>query len=183
MTAEVIVTTTTTRPKPGRYVIDVPRSEISFTTKHMFGLGNVRGSFRLRGGTVSVSEPLTGSRIHAVADAASFDTGNKNRDRQVVSKALLDTATYPDIVFTSTRAEQGEVGEWVLPGLLTAHGVRVPITFTVAKASVHGDEIAVEATATVDRYAHGITKLKGMAARRLWLTATVRALRDNGSPA
>ncbi|MCX4586347.1 YceI family protein [Streptomyces sp. NBC_01481] len=174
---------TTTDPKPGRYDIDALRSQISFTTKHMFGLGTVRGSFRLRGGTVSLAEPLTATRVDAVADAASFDTGNKNRDRQVLSKTLLDTATYPDIVFTSIGAEQDEAGAWTLQGLLTAHGVREPVTFTVAKAEVDGEEIAVEATATVDRYAHSITKLKGIAARRLQLTATVRARRTDSSPA
>ncbi|WP_405803624.1 YceI family protein [Streptomyces sp. NBC_00210] len=174
---------TTATPTPGRYAIDVPHSEITFTTKHMFGLGTVRGSFRLRGGTVCLTEPLTGSRVDAVADAASFDTGNKNRDRQVLSKALLDTASHPDIAFTSTGAELDEAGAWALPGLLTAHGVRAPVTFTVARAEVDGAEIAVEATATVDRYAHGVTKLKGMAGRHLRLTATVRARRTDGSPA
>ncbi|MGW7607989.1 YceI family protein [Streptomyces sp. NPDC054766] len=174
---------TTTAPKPGRYDIDTLRSRISFTTKHMFGLGTVRGSFRLRGGTVSLAEPLTATRVDAVADAASFDTDNKNRDRQVLSKTLLDTATYPDIVFTSIGAGQDEAGAWTLRGLLTAHGVRAPVTFTVAKAEVDGEEITVEATATVDRYAHGVTRLKGMAARRLQLTATVRARRTDNSPA
>ncbi|WP_392970799.1 YceI family protein [Streptomyces sp. LN245] len=174
---------TTTAPKPGRYDIDALRSRISFTTKHMFGLGTVRGSFRLRGGTVSLAEPLTATRVDAVADAASFDTDNKNRDRQVLSKTLLDTATYPDIVFTSIGAGQDEAGAWTLQGLLTAHGVRAPVTFTVAKAEVDGEEITVEATATVDRYAHGVTKLKGMAARRLQLTATVRARHTDNSPA
>ncbi|MFF3403445.1 YceI family protein [Streptomyces sp. NPDC002659] len=174
---------TTETPAPGQYAIDVPHSEITFTTKHMFGLSTVRGSFRLRGGTVSLADPLTGSRVDAVADAASFDTGNKNRDRQVLSKALLDTAGYPDIAFTSTGAELDEAGAWALPGLLTAHGVRAPVTFTVARAEVDGDEIAVEATATVDRYAHGVTKLKGVAGRHLRLTATVRARRTDGGPA
>ncbi|MEZ0064522.1 polyisoprenoid-binding protein YceI [Streptacidiphilus sp. MAP12-20] len=121
---------------------------------------------------------------YAIADAASFDTGNKRRDSQVLSSVLLDTDTYPDIRFASTAAELDQAGAWALQGHLTAHGVRVPVTFTVSKAEVDGDEIAVEATATVDRYAHGVTKLKGVAARRLQLTATIRARRaPDGSPA
>ncbi|MEU3563816.1 YceI family protein [Kitasatospora sp. NPDC006786] len=174
---------TTVTPEPDRYAIDVPRSRITFTTKHLFGLGTVRGSFKLRGGTVSLAEPPTGSRVDAVADAASFETGNKNRDRQVLSRTLLDVAAYPDIVFTSTGAEQDQAGTWALQGQLTAHGVRAPVTFTVSDARIDGDEISVEATATVDRYAHGVTRLKGMAGRRLQLTATVRARRADDSPA
>ena len=174
---------TTAVPTPGRYDIDVPRSEITFVTKHMFGTGTVRGSFRLRGGTVTIAEPLTGSRVDAVADATSFDTGNKNRDRQVLSKTLLDPATHPDIAFTSTGAAPDATGAWALQGQLTAHGVRAPLTFTVTKAEVADDEIVVEATATVDRYAHGVTKLKGLAGRHLQLTATIRARRTDGGSA
>ncbi|SEL28623.1 YceI family protein [Streptacidiphilus jiangxiensis] len=177
------MTTATPTPTPGHYAIDVPRSEITFTTKHLFGLGTVRGSFQLRGGNVSLAQPLTATRVDAVADAGSFDTGNKNRDRQVLSKALLDTENYPDIVFSAAGAELDQAGAWALQGRLTAHGVDAPVTFTVTKAEVVGDEIAVEATATVDRYAHGVTKLKGMAARHLQLTASVRARRTDGSQA
>jgi polyisoprenoid-binding protein YceI len=173
----------TVTPEPGQYAIDVPRSRITFTTRHLFGLGTVRGSFGLRSGTVFLAEPLTGSRVDAVADAASFDTGNRSRDRQVLSKTLLDVTTYPDIAFTSTGAEQDRTGAWSLHGTLTAHGVEAPVTFTIADARIEGDEITVQATATVDRYTHGVTKLKGMAARHLQLTATIRAHRTTGSPA
>ncbi|WP_189308529.1 hypothetical protein [Streptomyces albospinus] len=48
------------------------------------------------------------------------------------------------------------------PGRYAIDVPRSEITFTVAKAKVD-DEIVVEATATVDRYSHGVTKLKGMA--------------------
>ncbi|MER5473861.1 YceI family protein [Streptomyces sp. NPDC002935] len=102
---------TTATPEPGQYVIDVPASRITFTTRHLFGLSTVRlstvrGSFKLHGGTVSPADPLAGSRVDAVADASSFETGNKNRDRQVLSRTLLDTDadTSPDIAFTSTAA-------------------------------------------------------------------------------
>ena len=171
---------TTATPAPGQYAIDVPSSVVTFTTRHLFGMGKVHGSVRLRGGTISLAEPLTRSRVDAVADAASFDTGNRNRNRQVLSKALLDTAAYPDITFTSTGAELDRAGALALQGRLSAHGVRAPLTFTVAQAQVDGDEITVVATATVDRYAHGVTKLKGMAAQHLELTATIRAHRATG---
>ncbi|GAA1983574.1 YceI family protein [Kitasatospora viridis] len=175
--------TPTPTPTPGRYAIDVPRSGITFTTKHLFGLGTVHGSFRLRGGAVSLTDPPTGTRVDAVADAASFDTGNEKRDSQVLSKTLLDTAGYPDIAFNSTAVEADGAGAWVLRGQLTAHGVSAPVTFAVTKAEAVGDEIAIEATTTVDRYAHGVTKLKGLAGRYLHLTATVRARRADDGPA
>jgi polyisoprenoid-binding protein YceI len=44
---------TTTTPQPGHYNIDPSRSQVTFATRHLFGLGRVKGSFAIRGGTVS----------------------------------------------------------------------------------------------------------------------------------
>jgi NAD(P)H-dependent FMN reductase/polyisoprenoid-binding protein YceI len=170
---------TATPPGPGEYVIDTARSTLSFTTKHFFGLGAVRGGFALREGTLSITDPLTNSQVRAIADATSFDTGNPARDSKVVSSALLDAESHPDIAFTSTGVKIDHNGPWTLHGLLTARGVEAPVSFTVQQAQVRGDEIEVTATSTVDRYAHGITGFKGLAARHLGLTVSIHARRTS----
>ena len=40
-----------TAPHPGHYDIDPSQSRVTFTTRHLFGLGRVKGSFAIRGGT------------------------------------------------------------------------------------------------------------------------------------
>ncbi|MCO6008904.1 NAD(P)H-dependent oxidoreductase [Actinoallomurus purpureus] len=174
MTAEV--------PPPGEYAIDPARSAIAFSAKHMFGLGTVRGGFRLRSGTISVAEAPADSHVQAVADAASFASGNAARDRKVRSKTFLDTDGHPDIGFTSTSAEVDADGVWRLHGLLTARGVQAPVVFTVTEAETLGDELSLAATATVDRHAHGITALNGMAGRHVHIDAAIRARRIPAGP-
>jgi YceI-like domain len=44
-----------------------------------------------RAGTIDVGEPLARSSAFVQIDAASFRTGNKQRDDQVRSERLLDT--------------------------------------------------------------------------------------------
>jgi polyisoprenoid-binding protein YceI len=113
----------------------------------------------------------------AVADSASFASGSKGRDKKVRSKTFLYVDNHPDIAFESTAARVDQSGVWTLQGTITARGVAAPVEFTVSEAAMSQDELALTATATVDRYAHGITAMKGMAGRRLQLTVEIRAVR------
>ena len=88
-------------PRPGRYEIDISSSTVTFRTRHLFGLAPVRGSFAIRAGTIDVGEPLARSSAFVQIDAASFRTGNGQRDDQVRSERLLDTERYPAITFRS----------------------------------------------------------------------------------
>jgi polyisoprenoid-binding protein YceI len=166
-----------TVPPAGDYVIDPSESTIDFRTKHMFGLGTVTGRFTLRSGRITVATPTTASSAVAVADAASFATGHRRRDEKVLSEDFLDPASYPDIGFASAGTVNTD-GRWTLPGTLTAHGADAPVEFTVIESGFEGGTLNVVATATVDRHAHGITAMKGMAGRYLRLTATVHATGD-----
>ena len=51
-----------TTPQPGHYDIDPDRSRVTFATRHLFGLGRVKGGFAIRGGTVDVADPIAASR-------------------------------------------------------------------------------------------------------------------------
>jgi polyisoprenoid-binding protein YceI len=163
-------------PPEGDYVIDPSSSVISFKTKHMFGLGGVTGKFNIRSGGIRVASPVTDSRVEALADASSFATGNAKRDEKVLSGTFLDAGAYPDIAFESGRVVNAG-GRWTLQGTLTARGVKAPVEFAVTESAVEGRSLKIVATANVDRYAHGITAMKGMAGRHLQLTATIYARR------
>ena len=84
-------------PQVGRYEINTSYSVVAFRTRHLFGLAPVRGSFVIRAGAVNVAESLGDSRIHAEIDAASFRTGNPQRDATVRSARLLDVGRRPVI--------------------------------------------------------------------------------------
>ena len=153
-------------PGTGTYHLDPSQSTITFATRHLFGLGKVTGTISLTDGELVVSEPVTSSTVSARAAAGSFATGNSQRDKQVKSKMLLDADNHPDISFRSTQLIHNDQG-WTLRGRLTVRGESAPVDFAITQSRISGRGVSIRATARVDRYAHGITKGKGMAARHL----------------
>jgi polyisoprenoid-binding protein YceI len=157
---------TSNTPRPGTYQIDPERSVITFRTRHLFGLGPVRGTFRLRAGEIRVAEPAAESAVRATVDAASFATRNPGRDLMVKSARLLDTGKHPVFTFASSQLTADD-DQWTLHGSLVVTGNSLPVELAIERARADGPELSVLATAAIDRYAFGVTALKGLAARRL----------------
>jgi len=157
---------TITAPPPGAYRIDPSGSAITFTTRHLFGLGAVRGTFTLQAGEIHIADPLDESTAWAKIPAASFLTGNASRDSAVRSARLLDAGAYPDITFTSGPLERAD-GCWILHGLLSVRGAARPVDVLVEAAQSSGPALRLQASAHLDRYNFGVTRVKGLAARHL----------------
>jgi polyisoprenoid-binding protein YceI len=163
-------------PPTGTYRVDPAASQITFTSRHMFGLGPVKGSFRLISGEITIADPVTASAASGVIDAASFASGNARRDQDVTSANFLHAQEHPQITFASTGlAREGE--PWVLRGQITAHGISAPAELTIIEARTDEDGLLIRATTRIDRYTHGMTKKKGMAGRYGDLEITARATR------
>lgn len=167
-------------PTAGRYRIDTERSAVTFATRHLFGLGPVRGTFALRDGVISVADPVGESAVHASVAASSFRTGNDTRDAAVLSRSLLDAERYPGITFTSTELVQA-AGGWALRGELEVRGVVRLVEARLRAVSEAGGTLRATAEAAVDRYDFGITAYRGLAARRLTITLDVTAHRETSS--
>ena len=151
---------------PGTYRIDPAGSAVTFRTRHLFGVGAVRGRFQVRHGEIRIMNPARASAASAVISAASFHTGNPQRDATVQSARLLDAAAHPDITFTSTRLEEAG-GRWLLHGQLTVRGSTRPVSVRVDEARSDGSSLSARASLRVDRYRFGITRARGLAARYL----------------
>ncbi|MEU7581339.1 YceI family protein [Streptomyces sp. NPDC041068] len=163
-------------PEAGTYDIDTTASAVRFRTRSVFGIVPVRGTFGLARGTVVVADPVEESTVDVTIRTDTFDSGLRRRDRHVLSADYLDAATYPEIAFRAhglRRAEQGAV----LEGELTVHGVTGTVAVTVDSSVTEGRRLRVRGTATIDRYAFGVTKAKGMTGRRLRVDLDVHATR------
>ena len=163
-------------PAAGTYQLDPAASTVTFTTRHLFGLAPVTGTFQLISGQITITDPLTSSTASAVIDAASFATGNPRRDQDVKSATLLHVTDHPQITFQSTELVQ-EGAAWQLRGQITARGTSAPAELTITEAAASDDVLQIRAITRVDRYAHGLTKAKGRAARHLDMEITARATR------
>jgi polyisoprenoid-binding protein YceI len=173
MTSRMTSTETVEVPAAGTYRIEPGESTVSFATRHMFGLAPVRGTFALRQGVVHVADPVRTSAVRATIAADSFDTGLAARDNTVRSGQYLDVAKHPDITFTADGVTHD--GGWVLRGTLTVRGRTEPLDVRVDEVRVLDGTLRLRATAEVDRYAWGITVMKGMTGRRLRFTLSLSA--------
>jgi polyisoprenoid-binding protein YceI len=173
MQTETAVLVTT--PQPGHYDIDPSHSRVTFATRHLFGLGQVRGGFAIRGGTADISDPVAASAIYAEIEAASFRTNNRERDRSVLSSRFLDPDSYPVMTFRSDQI--GAAGQ-VLTGTLTVRGTTRPVVLKVTACQVSRGSFTARAVARIDRTEFGITAPRGLAARHLELTVEVQCARN-----
>lgn len=164
-------------PAVGAYRIEPGESTITFATRHMFGLAPVHGSFALREGVVHVGHPAETSSVRATVSTASFDTGLAARDNTVRSKQYLDAEKHPDITFTANGVVHD--GGWVLRGTLTVRGRTEPLDVRVDEVRVMDARLRVRASAEVDRYAWGITAMRGMTGRRLRFTLSLVATQSD----
>ncbi|MGC5015044.1 YceI family protein [Streptosporangium sp. DT93] len=159
---------------PGVYRVDPDATKVRFTTRAMFGLLPVRGSFTVDHGRILVTEDVEGSTVDVVIRAAGFESGNAQRDEHVRSSDYLDAAAYPEIVFSGqdvTRSAEGAA----VRGSLTVKGVTRPTVLTLGPVVTDDRCLRVRATTDVDRYAFGLTRAKGMTGRRLAITLEVTA--------
>jgi polyisoprenoid-binding protein YceI len=159
-------------PRPGRYEIDISSSTVTFRTRHLFGLAPVRGRFAIRAGTVDVDEPLARSSAFVQIDAASFRTGNGQRDDQVRSERLLDTDRYPVITFRSESMDG-----LALSGTLTVRNVTMPVSLSIEQTAARAGWFNVRAGTRIDRNEFGVTAYRGMAGRYLDITIEARCVR------
>ena len=158
-------------PQLGRYEIDTSSSATTFRTRHMFGLAPVRGSLALRAGTIDVAEPLANSRIHAEIDAASFHTGNGQRDARVRSASFLGADQYPVLTFSSE-----DFSGQVVTGTLTVRDVTRPVSLRVELADVSARSFTARAVTRIDRTEFGVTGSRGLACRYLEVMVEVRCV-------
>lgn len=85
--------------------IDPSRTAVDFSVKQMM-LTTVRGRFHEVEGAVHVDEDDPGnSYVEVDIDAASFDTGVRERDRHLLGEDFLDVENHPQITFRSRRVE------------------------------------------------------------------------------
>jgi polyisoprenoid-binding protein YceI len=140
--------------------LDPAHSSVTVSTKHMM-ITTVRGNLAIRHAEIEFDpeHPDQGSVV-AVIDAASIDTGAAQRDEHLRSPDFLDTASYPEISFHSTRIEpQGQ--RYLLHGDLTLHGVTRPVTLEAEVEGIVADmrggtRASFTATTRVNREDYGL---------------------------
>ena len=152
------MTTAAAQAQRVEVVLDTTESVIHYTGSHP--LHSWRGSSHRIGGTLRIDPAAPAqSRVELHVPVASFDSGNSNRDSNMLD--VVEVERYPDVRFTATQivpetwteTGDGYEGTWQVTGDVSFHGQTHPVTLPVA-VTVRGD--AFEATGTftlsLDRY-------------------------------
>ena len=171
-----LVATTQTMPviASGGYLLDPTASEVAITARGAFG-ARVQASIDLVDVRVDVAGDPSASRAQATFDMSSFESGNGRRDKDIRNR-FFRADENPTMRFTSTELQVGADGGWELGGRLE---YRAACDVTLALSMVEADEHGIRArgTATVDRYACGVTKGRGLVGRWVDVMISVRLCR------
>lgn len=116
-------------PRPGIWHLDPLHSSLIFVARYL-RFGRVQGTFGHAWGQVHVAESPEQSSVEIVLSAASINTGVNARDNHLRSPDFLDTETYPELRFHSTKIGPSRRGKhaFKLHGELQIHGTTAPIT-------------------------------------------------------
>jgi len=152
------------------YEVDASHSSVEFKVKHLV-VSNVRGAFDSF--TVETmefdGEDPANWKVSATIDAASIDTGNKERDDHLRSEDFLNVAEYPRIGFVSVGIQPTEDGLYAMHGDLTLHGVTKRIVLDLEHNGTvedpwGGTRSGFTATGEIDRRDFGLTWNKAIEA-------------------
>jgi polyisoprenoid-binding protein YceI len=117
---------------PVTYSVDAAHSNVGFSIPILNGLSHVRGKFTDFKIDVDYDEAdITKSKVKAVINAASIDTGIERRDAHLRNPDFFEVEKYPEITFESTRIEK-KGKDFVAHGTFSMHGVskEIAIPFT-----------------------------------------------------
>jgi polyisoprenoid-binding protein YceI len=174
-----IPTPSTPSAGPVHFPLSPEDTRVSFTTRHLFGLGTVTGTVKLIGGRVTLDgDHFVG--LEADLDMTSFSSARRKRDEVVASPRFLDSGAHPVAHYRATVSEPTSDG-LVVRGALTVKGKTSPVDLRVDMLDFAPGATA-HAKATVDRFAFGITVPTALASRNLQVSVSTRLVPVSDRP-
>ena len=144
------------------WILDREHSEVHFAAQHLM-VATVHGRFTSFEADVNLDpEHAAQSHVHATIDAASLDTGNRERDDHLRSSDFLEVTNYPTLEFTSTQVAQVGPDSFWVRGDLSIHGATREVTlrgrFTLPVEDLaDADAVRFTMAAEVNREDFGLT--------------------------
>ncbi|MEU1538468.1 YceI family protein [Actinacidiphila glaucinigra] len=146
----------------GEYTIDPTHSEVGFSVRHAM-VTTVRGQFAEYEGKLQLdgSKPANSS-AEVTIKVVSIDTNQTQRDEHLRTGDFFDAATYPEIRFRSSSAEQVDDETYRMHGDLTIKDTTKPVsidfTYNGSATDPYGNlRVGFEGSTTVNRSDWGLT--------------------------
>jgi polyisoprenoid-binding protein YceI len=136
----------------GVWSLDPRRSSVEFRVPNFWGLARVKGHFEGYQGKLDLQSTPA---VQLTVDAASLETGNRQRDKHLRSSDFFDIEHHPQVRFVSETAQLDDQ-TLAVRGTLEAAGKSVPIDLRATLSVVDGEPV-IEAETTVSRRDFGMT--------------------------
>ncbi|WP_351231096.1 YceI family protein [Streptomyces sp. NPDC002133] len=142
-------------PTPGIWSLDPAHSSVGAVARHL-GISSVHGRFTDFAGRIEVAEDVSRSRVDAVIEAVSIDTGNGLRDKHLRSPDFLDVERFPRITYRGHGLTAAGPDRWTVHGSLSMRGVERDVDLSLTYLGTGGDpwggvRAAFRATAELHR--------------------------------
>ena len=149
--------------KAGTWVIDPTHSSVGFSVRHLM-ISKVKGTFDQFEATFVTGENPLDTKVSAIAQVASINTNEENRDGHLRTNDFFEAETYPTISFESTgvKVKDAAEGEYIVTGNLTIKGVTKSVDFDFEFGGFATDpygnyKAAATAEAEINRNDFGLT--------------------------
>jgi polyisoprenoid-binding protein YceI len=114
-----------------KWIIDPDHACATFAVRH-FMIANVVGLFGNMTGVITFDPPdIAHLSAEAEIKVSSVSTGNKARDKHLLSPDFLDAKRHPKIAFKTAKVESAGKNRGKVTADLTIRGIRRSISFEV----------------------------------------------------
>lgn len=135
---------------------DPAATTINWTLKDI--LHTVHGTFRLKGGLVTLDEKTGEADGEIIVETASGESGNDTRDRRMKDD-ILESKKYPEAIFHPEKVtgvvRAGQTQTVTVEGTFTIHGVDHPL-FLQVKTTLDGNTLTAQTSFEVPYVAWGM---------------------------
>jgi polyisoprenoid-binding protein YceI len=144
------------------YTIDSAHTYPQFEIRHLsFSL--LHGRFNHTTGSITMDRAKKLGSVKVTIAVNSLDTGDAQRDKDLMAKDFFNVKKYPDMTYKSTKVVYHGKHEATVSGKLTLKGVTKPVKLDVTRIHCSknplgpGDRCGFDATANIKRSDFGVS--------------------------
>lgn len=170
--------------QPAAYKVDPVHSGVSFTIRHF--VSEVEGRFKDYAGTIKYdAQHQADSSVQFTVQAASIDTGNESRDKDLRTDSYFGVDKFPTLSFASTKVTPKGSNSFDVTGNLTIKGVTktitIPASFLGEMKTQMGQRAGFRSAFTIKRSDYGVSGGAGIVGDDVNITIRVEAVRETAA--
>ena len=151
--SQPVATLTADLPE-GTWHVDPKASTLTFSSRGMFGLVAVHGSFGAYEGELVVDGRDVRGELRI--QAATLDTKNEKRDTHLRSADFFDATVYPTVTFSLMDLVPSAADGFALSGTLRIRDNQLRVEAPVQATRTAADRLRLDTKISVDRAAAGV---------------------------